>query len=244
MHWNDEPDDDPGVPLAPTYREETDDEDSFKDPTAAPTSDDDGHEPAGDTGVSDGDRVVRVWVEHGRLTKVRVSPHWHTKLQRSRRELGTVVTQVLELAHIGVAPTREIARPEVTLTPEFARSLPGLDYANLGRLVAAHDAMLEQVRRERETSPEPPTQPAVTGKSRGVTVTLDDRGCAVHASFDEKWLQTTQSSVIAVAILAAAHEAYASFQAAKEPGEGIDPLREGEFIRQMMYTMLLPPEDR
>ncbi|GAB3818678.1 hypothetical protein GCM10028820_21430 [Tessaracoccus terricola] len=55
-----------------------------------------------DGGFSDVDRVVRVWVADGRLTKVRVSPVWYRKLRNTTME--SAFGQAFWQSNLTIAP--------------------------------------------------------------------------------------------------------------------------------------------
>ena len=160
--------------LAPVHYAESSEEPDEDDPEF--WSDDDG-------GVSDRERIIRVWVDEGRLTKVRVSSGWAAKLElREGTRLQDVVNAVLRAAHVGVAAPSSLPQdaPTVELTKEFARSLPGLTPTSLEAMRAhyarRHREFAEKLREAMETAVAP-----VGARVEGVTVTLDHD--AAHKPF-------------------------------------------------------------
>lgn len=247
MDWTGELDEGDAL-LAPVQYEDVPEEPDDPDPTAPPVLPtgvaEDGQDPD-DGGVSDADRVVRVWVEDGRLTKVRVSPLWAERLDRSRRSLDEVISAALVLAHVGAAPRHEREHPQVELTPQFARSLPAMNEDNLGRILRTHEERLEGFRQRGAARGSSPTGPSVVGRTKGIEVALDPRGCATSVRFDEKWLGSAQAGMISTGVLAAANDAYARWEQQDQNSDSEqDALVEGEYLRQVMYTMLMPQENR
>lgn len=200
-----------------------------------------------DGGVSDAERIVRVWVDDGRLQKVRVSPNWYAKLTRGRKAtLSQVMTVVLQMAHVGVAAPTDAAPPDIELTPEFRRSLPELSEESLAKVLEHHallQARFEQAKQE--WHPPVPSGQDAQGRSGGVRVTLDARGHATRVDFDDVWLETAQAGDIAAGVMRAAQEAYSR----DRPVVAADELspkmaREYEYLRQVMETIMTPKERR
>lgn len=203
-----------------------------------------------DGGVSDRERIIRVWVDEGRLTRVRISPSWATKLERRKGvTLASVVNAVLQVAHVGVAGPSTVLQeaPEVELTREFARSLPDAGPATL-EAMSRHYAkkhkefagtLKEAARQQAASAP-------VRARSEGVTVTLNTRGQATSLTIDKAWLDGAYAGGISAAIMAAAREAYELFAAAPSPEQAAihEVAREYDYLRKVMNTILIPRDRR
>lgn len=200
-----------------------------------------------DGGVSDAERIVRVWVEDGRLQKVRVSPNWYAKLVRRRKAtLGQVMSVVLQMAHVGVAAPGDVAPPQLELTPEFKRSLPELSDESLATVLEHHallQARFEQAKQE--WRPPVPSGRDTQGRSGGVRVTLDARGHATRVDFDDAWLESAQAGDIAAGVMRAAQDAYSRYRPVV-PADELSPkmAREYEYLRQVMDAIMTPKERR
>ncbi len=225
--------------LAPVHYAESSEEPDEDDPEF--WSDDDG-------GVSDRERIIRVWVDEGRLTKVRVSSGWAAKLElRDGTRLQDVVNAVLRAAHVGVAAPSSLPQdaPTVELTKEFARSLPGLTPTSLEAMRAhyarRHREFAEKLREAMETAVAP-----VGASVEGVTVTLDQRGQAAAVDIDEAWLEEAHAGAISTAIMSAARDAYATFEAAPSPQRQAfhEVAREYDYLSKVMNAILVPKERR
>lgn len=206
-------------------------------------SDDDG-------GVSDRERIIRVWVEQGRLTRVRISSGWAAKLERrTPATLADVATAVLRVAHVGVAGSSSLLQdaPTVELTRKFARSLPDASPATLEAMTGHYrkkhkefsQALQDAARNQAKATP-------VRARSEGVTVTLDERGHATSLTIDQTWLDRTHAGAISAAIMTAAQEAYERFEAEPSPERQAihEVAREYDYLRKVMHTILLPKDRR
>lgn len=199
-----------------------------------------------DGGFSDPEKVVRIWVEDGRLTKVRVSPVWFHKvpdaagLERCFR--GALLLSSMRVAEEAQPP------PPAELSPEVAqrfRDLPQLSYRSL--------SLFDQMAREMDerhdealASYRPPTPPEPTsGKSKGVTVTLNAAGAAARVTFDPKWLDEAQVGSICTHVMLAAERAYARHTPEPEPETVLDELAaERDVLRVALRTMFTPRDKR
>lgn len=195
----------------------------------------------GDGSASDSQGIVRVWVEENRITKVRVSPRWHSRLQR--RTLDDCFMQALMNANLHVA---SVEPPEV-------RTYDDADFSGLPpfsqRSFAAFQHAFDDVERrwdealERREEKVPLPRPATTGKSKGVTVSLTDDGIANAVTFDTKWLDTAQAGDICTHVVRAAENAYARFIPAEEDRSEIDEVEaEHEVLLAAFKAMLNPKE--
>ncbi|RMB61410.1 hypothetical protein [Tessaracoccus antarcticus] len=194
-----------------------------------------------DGGVSDSQAIVRVWVEDGRLTKVRVSPLWHTKL--GRRALDDCFTQALTLANVRVA---EVKAHE-------PRTFDNVDFSQMPRFgphaFAAFQAAFDDVEQrwgdalERDAQRSPTSRPVISGRHKGVTVSLNGIGAAQRVTFDPTWLDTAQAGAICTHVMRAAENAYARFIPVEDDRRELDDIEtEHEFLLTAFQEMLNPKE--
>lgn len=245
--------DDDLEPLAPVITDDVEDEED--DPLAAPSFTEVVEEPeeAGDGGFSDPDRVVRVWVVDGRLTKVRVSPVWFHKVTGSDT-LERHFRQALMLASVEVAVPPDDADDELPHDPLAA--LPPEVLAQFNRLprlsnraLAAFDQVFGDLERRLDEAQQRAEQAGgrgiepVSGSSKGVTVRLDEAGRAAEVEFRQEWLDDAHVGAIATHVLLAAERAYARIQPPAEETEVDDLAREQEMLRAAYWAMLNPRRD-
>ncbi len=195
-----------------------------------------------DGGSSDSRGIVRVWVDDGRLTKVRVSSQWHAKLGRG--SLADCFAQALGFAHVNVAsaPAQE------------ERSYDDVDFSQLPRFDAASFAAFQKVfseveerwdealARRDEDAPTPPT--ATTGSHKGVTVTLNAEGMADRVTFEKAWLETAQAGTICTHVMRAAEKAYAQFTPADENRAELDDIATEHAVLLAAFKAMLNPKER
>lgn len=242
--WGDGSREDEAVPAAIHYDDVPVESDELAEPSREI------EETVDDGGISDVERIVRVWVDDGRLVKVRVSPNWHTKLERRKNaSLAQIVTAVLQIAHVGAAAPGSTpkAPTPVELTTEFRRSLPTMTEATLRRMdehYAALHARFAEAKQQRAATVRP--QPAATvGRSKGVTVKLNRRGHATTVEFDEHWLDSVQAGEISTHVMRAAQDAYGRYVPEPDDDElNREMAREFDYMRKVMYAMLTPEERR
>lgn len=202
-----------------------------------------------DGGFSDREGIVRLWSEHGRLTKVRLSPVWFHKVPDAAA-LEARFREALMLSTLQLAvPPEPGAAPEEPELPrevhERLRDLPALSRRSLvlfdrvGRdLDARHAAALAATR---ETEPGAPAR----GRSKGVTVILNGDGAAERIVFDPKWLDDAQVGSICTHIMLAAERAYARHDEVERAPSGLDELaQERDVLRTALLTMLKPRDSR
>lgn len=221
--------DDEFDPLAPVFYE---DEDHDEEPDES------------DGGFSDVDRVVRVWVADGRLTKVRVSPVWYRKLRNTTME--SAFGQAFWQSNLTIAPIPDESTAPAAPDEEFAdvdfSKLPGLSEDSFA---AMRKALADVRQRRREASerhrqqvrkPPPPT----LGRSQGVTVVLNEAGHVSEARFDPKWLDQAQAGHICNHVMLAAADAYARFVPPVDEGRAeLDALRgEHRYLIAAFQAML------
>lgn len=235
--------DDEAVPVAPAPA-----------PDEATPEEPEEPEGPGDGGVSDADRLVRLWLEGTRIVKVRLSPVWfHRITGRDTLESHFRQAMMLSTLHLPAPPadddeTGDSTDPDL-LPPEVQRvfnQLPSVGPRTLAafeQIIADLDARYAAA--EARASAPRPVPPAVTGSVRGVTVTLDESGYAVDVAFDQAWLDGAQVGQICAAVQAAADRAYERFEPATvEPSE-LDALSEERAVVMAAYrAMLNPRRDR
>lgn len=246
--------DDEFDPLAPVVGPEIDEpEPPDDDPLAAPAyeggaapveeedefADDDG-------GFSDHEKVVRVWIEDGRLTKVRLSPVWFHKVPDGKA-LEARFRQALLLSSMRIAEDPDggaPGKPEPTLPTEVAGRFRGLPELSRRSLVAFDRLGAEMDRRHAAAldAYEAPAPPApTTGRSKGVTVTLNPAGLAVRVEFEPKWLDDAQVGSICTHVMIAAERAYARHRPVEQGESVLDEVAaETALYRRALRTMLTP----
>lgn len=197
-----------------------------------------------DGGFSDVDRVVRVWVADGRLTKVRVSPVWYRKLRNTTME--SAFGQAFWQSNLTIAPVPDEDTAPAAPAEEFAdvdfSGLPGLSEYNFAAMRKALADVRERRReaseryREQARNSPPPT----LGHSQGVTVVLNESGHAGEARFDPLWLDRAQAGNICNHVMLAAADAYARFVPAVDKGRAeLDQLRgEHRYLIAAFQAML------
>lgn len=194
----------------------------------------------GDGGFSDSEGIVRIWVEDGRLVRVRVSPIWYRRLQGGRT-LANCFDQALLLSSLRVAQAP--GEPSGEFPPEIAE----LKFDNLPRVnrrsIAAFAKVFEdQERRFGEAlarhAENPPKPVEVSGRSKGVTVRLDRHGRAQSVSFDEAWLDDAHAGAICTHVQLAAEAAYARYRPVEPDAELAELTTERQIISAAYAAML------
>lgn len=169
---------------------------------------------AADGGLGDGRGIVRLWLEDGRLVRVRLSPVWHTKVapEKLTEVFAGVLAKGATVAEVGdfdpAASDEEVDFDRLpALTPQlqqaFERRLSDLE-RRWGAAVAADEA----------DDAEPPM---FWGRSQGALVRVDASGSTVAVEFDPQWLKATHAGVVARQVVAAAARAHE--RAADRDGE-------------------------
>lgn len=197
-----------------------------------------------DGGFSDVDNIVRIWVEDGRLTKVRVSPVWYTRL--GRRSLADCFDQAFRFANLTVATdVPERVEPSFddqfdfsTIPPLTARAFTVMQElfadveARWDEAIARHDA--------REARAAEPTR----GRSKGVTVVLDEAGHAHSVEFDDRWLDDAQAGTICTHAQLAAADAYRRFVPPEDDRQDLKAIEEEHQFLTATLNAMLNPEER
>lgn len=195
----------------------------------------------GDGGVSDGDGIVRVWLEDGQLAKVRVSPNWHAKL--NGRPLADAFRFALAMANARVAEVEPAPEPD----------LSGVDFTPpplTSRTFAVMQGMFDDVEArwaeatQRYLERPPASHPAVEGRSKGVTVSLDGGGRAERVSFDDKWLDQAQAGSICTHVLQAANNAYGRFQPQADDRSELEAIEEEHAFLMATFKAMLNPKEQ
>jgi len=194
-------------------------------------------EPAGDPGVHDPDRIVRVWVEDGRLSRVRVSPVWHLKVRD--KTLDDCFAAALAAAHVGVAPPAP--EPDDDVSDVDLEGLPSLGRTTLAtyrRAIATVNRQWQEALERRRASPVE-RHGSVEVEVEGVTARLDDDGHLVAVSLDEDFLDEAGTKEIAQGVLAAATRAYDRFERTTPPDDELAALaRDHEILMRGLASML------
>ena len=202
-----------------------------------------------DGGFSDADRIVRVWLEDGRLSKVRVSPVWFHKLT-GKDTLGGRFGHALQLANTRVAGFVEDPEEE----PEFPAEIAALQFTGLPRLnkvtMAAFDEVFREYRArfadaiERHQGHSPHPVATVSGRAKGVVVNLDEHGRAASVEFDEAWLDQAQVGAICANVQQAADDAYSKYVPVEPEVTELDELRTEGLVLRAVYRAMLKPGGR
>lgn len=199
----------------------------------------------------DPDKIVWVWIKDNRLTRVRLSSTWDTKLERRPgARLDGMISRVLQRGHARIVEEVELpaARDHgVELTPEFKRSLPRLNRDNfqgIRRQFAEIETRWAGAIEERERQ-EPKPLPVVQGRSHGVTVTLNPAGQATQVEIADAWLDDASTGEITTAVLQAAQTAYDNYSPPVEEPDAADAVaREHDLLLDILDVMLTPKEQR
>lgn len=170
------------------------------DPLAPVFVGEDPDEPAEESlgGFSDADHIVRVWLDSGRLTKVRVSSVWRSKL--AGKSLEGCFAAAFAASRVRVAP--DVTEPAQS-TPVDTSGVPPFGTPGLRRFQRALsnlDRRWEQVARHAEL---PRQEPAV-GEVDGVRVHLTPDGAPDSVEFDEDWLDDATPGELGDAVVKAA----------------------------------------
>lgn len=195
----------------------------------------------GDGSTSDSKGIVRIWTSDDRITKVRVSTQWHSRL--GRRTLDDCFTQALLAANLRVSqvvPEEPVSAEDVdaSLLPPFSQRAFAAFAIAFDDVEQRWDQALE---RHRDRQPQP--RPLISGKSKGVMVFLNDAGVADTVTFDGEWLDTAQAGDICNHVVRAAENAYALFTPVEEDRGELDEIQaEHQFMVAAFKAMLNPKE--
>lgn len=220
------------------------------DPLAPPDFGDAPDEAAdpGVGGYADPDRIVRVWVEDNRLTKVRVSPVWFRRVM-GEDTLENHFRQAFAEASFALAsvpPEPSASADEDDAAPDDLDAFDQLPRLSASSLTAFGELFAQLERRidEAVDNPSPgraePAPPTI-GNSPGAGVVLDSRGRACDVRFEEEWLDEVQVGAIGSAVLAAAQDAYARHGDTEDPHPELDELLEERRLLMAAYRAMLNP---
>lgn len=224
-------------PLAPTF---------YSDEAAVATPDDEPLVPGVDSldedfpeesdgGFSDQNRIVRVWLTEGRLTKVRLSTSWHRRL--GKRSLSDAFAQALLCAGVETEDLpQSVADPEGFTDDD----VPETSFESLEVLV---ETMAELGEREAALRAAASERAGVEARSAGVTVGLDERGLPISVAFDPDWLENAQSGEIADRVVRCAALAQDRFAAEGGDGGLGEVLEASAWVSSVMKRMLSVKED-
>lgn len=231
------------------------DADEF-DPLAAPrySAEEAGDEAADEHagGFADSDRIVRVWVENDRITRVRVSPVWFHKItgedtleNHFREALAPSTVRIASLDDpVDTGP--DVAETLRTLDREALvefNQLPRLSNRTLIAFSQLFDDQNGRIERAiaRAENDDPESRPVVTGRSQGVIVTLNDEGLAESVDFDEDWLDDNHVGAISTHVVAAAADAYARYLPVDRTNAELDDLMEERALLHAAYRAMINP---
>lgn len=196
-------------------------------------------EVAGDNGSGDSDGVVRVWLEDGRLTRVRVSPVWYRKL--GRRTLEECFAEALALAALQI-PVADVAGHRFVDPADFG-PLPRFGpqaFAAFQTLFDDVEKRWDEALERRENAAARP-RPATVGTYKGVTVHLDEAGWPNRVGFDKAWLEGAQAGAICTHVMRAAELAHERHVPVDGDDSELDELQsEHEHLAGALKAMLNP----
>ncbi|GAA4900593.1 hypothetical protein GCM10025789_18800 [Tessaracoccus lubricantis] len=198
-----------------------------------------GEEEAADS-VTDPQRIVRLWFDGGRLTRVFVSPIWHRRLGE-HRTLGDAFAAVLAAARIRIAePEPELPEPD----------LAGVDFTGLWRFgrdpFTTFQLAIDNVNRRWQDAakrqleqPPVPAQPVSAVWEGAMAVHLDAGGELAAVEFDEDWLDDADVREINDGVLRLAQQAYARYVPAAGPADELAAItREHEILMAGLRRMV------
>ena len=225
----------------------TQDEDDVLAPGSSHASDMDGEPEADDGtgrhGFADAAGIVRLWFDEDRLTRVRVSSRWREKVRRSTLE--ACFAEAIAAANLRVAdvPVREDPSFEDAdfsgLPPVSPRSLSAFN-----RLFVDLQRRWDEALERRDAAP-PTAHPSTTGRSRGVTVTLDGGGRLSRVSLDANWLEGVESAVaIRGHVVRAWERARAQFTPAPDHQAKLLGFEAEHRLLLTAFTAMLNPKER
>lgn len=168
-------------------------------------------EDAGDGGHSDPLGVARIWLEDGRLARVRVSSNWRTRVAAESVSLADCLNAALLQASLDMgdttAPSQEVAEEDLI---ELRSREDG--ERRMRELMERY----EQLAPHLDAETEPPAD-ATRVHSNGATAVLDIHGRLVRIELAEAWLNRSETSTINNSVLAAAQKAYREHIPTEEP---------------------------
>lgn len=226
-----------------------------EDPLAAPAyssgqTEEPEEEDAGDGGFSDEDRLVRVWLEDGRLVKNRISPVWFTKLG-PKDSLQNHFREALMMASLDrAAQERDAEQSEPAGPMEDLAALPDEVRAIFESLpftldtIEAVGAVAEELGQQYEAAVEAEQSAwaprSFSGRSQGVTVTVDEWGNTSEVDFDEQWLDQAQVGSLVTHVQHAADRAHEKY-VPRQPNEALESLDQEQRLLSTVLTAILNP---
>ncbi|AQP50665.1 hypothetical protein [Tessaracoccus flavescens] len=226
-----------------------------EDPLAAPAyssgqTEEPEEEDEGDGGFSDEDRLVRVWLEDGRLVKNRISPVWFTKLG-PKDSLHNHFREALMMASLDrAAQERDAEQSEPAGPMEDLAALPDEVRAIFESLpftldtIEAVGAVAEELGQQYEAAVEAEQSAwaprSFSGRSQGVTVTVDEWGNTSEVDFDEQWLDQAQVGSLVTHVQHAADRAHEKY-VPRQPNEALESLDQEQRLLSTVLTAILNP---
>lgn len=222
-------------PLAPAeYRDEEPQQvldDAAPAPSDAPVVvESDGGAGSG-PGVADSFGVARVWISDGRLTRLRVSSNWRSKVQAEKVSLSDCINAAIVEASLEV---HDLSTP----VEQPSRDVPDEELIPLSSSAEADRLMEDWMRRQEaavarvEEGPAPEGLSTTRAHSAGATAVVDPFGRLMHVELSDQWLDRCDASAINNHVVAAAANAHRDFVPADQPArEELDQLfREHDVI--------------
>lgn len=182
-------------------------------------------------GHSDPAGIARVWMTDGRLTRLRVSSNWRTKVAEQKVALSDCINAAIVDASLEVHDLTAAAERTPTEVDD-ADLIPISSRAEADRIMddwmRRQEAALERL----DQGPPPEEMPTTRAHSGGATAVLDPYGRLMHVELSEQWLERCDVTAINNNVVAAAASAYREYVPAEQPArEELDQLfREHDVI--------------
>lgn len=211
--------DDQWDPLAPVaYRDEAPAEvidEAAPVPSDAPYMEEPPRgEDSGDGGVSDGMGISRVWLEDGKLTRLRVSSNWRARLSDETVSLADCINAAIMAASLDLEHESEDSFPEV----------PESELVPISSSRQA-DELFEDLRLRQESALQRLQEESVgdgrhtRAHANGATAVLDEAGRLMRVEFADSWLARSETTSINNSVVAAAQKAYRNYVPTTRPAK-------------------------
>lgn len=173
--------------------------------------------PGEDGSFTDPMRLVRVWLEDGVLSRVRVATTWKQKLEGRRESLADSLTAAVVAAQVHDARRAQENRSALPLVP----MLDPAKEISFSSHQEALERQLDLIRRQQEflATMEPVASEGLGALAHdgGVTVRLDAQGSVFRIDLSEAWLSRAETSSINHSVVAAARAARREFVPPADP---------------------------
>ncbi len=206
-------------PLAPNvYRDAPDEElvdDAAPAPSDAPVVDDTAQGTAAGGGFADPSGIARVWMAEGRLTRVRISSNWRSKVAAEQVDLSDCVNAAIVAASLEV---QDLTAPVEQSGHQVADAdlIPISSRAEATRLLDEWQQR-QQEAIERLDDVDMAALPQTRAHSAGATAVLDPYGRLMHVELSGAWLERADVTTINTHVVAAAANAYRDYVPAEQP---------------------------